>query len=333
MAEIVFGLAASHTPMVNAPRDDWPLFAGKDQLVLAYLGEQLHDQDGTPYTYEEMLAKADPSVAAEITPERLGERHDRCQAAIDKAAGALAAAKVDVAIVIGDDHKDLFPVTNLPTFAIYWADTMMNIMPAAIADLPAQMSLGARGWYDEAPTEYPGHGPLARHMIESVLADGFDVASMSGLPAGQGMAHAITFVQKRLMVPDPVPTIPVFVNTFYPPNQPSAKRCLEFGRALRRAVETWADNLRVAFVASGGLSHFMVHEAFDREILDALSRDDLEAVVATPEYKLRSGNSEVKNWIAAAAALEGMRFELLEYEPCYRSPAGTGAGLAYAIWS
>lgn len=332
MAKITIGLATAHTPMVNAPPDDWPLFADKDRMIVEFLGEQLHDGDGNVHTYDEMLDSADPSVVDEITPHRLKARHDACQVAITSAATSLADHSVDAAIVIGDDHRDLFGDTNFPALAIYRADTMTNIMPEAIANLPSELTLGARGWYDEEPTEYPGHAALGQHLIEALTADGFDVASMNGLAEGQGMAHAITFVQKRLMGEQQIPVVPVFVNTFYPPNQPSMQRCCDLGRAIKNAIDAWTGGERVAVIASGGLSHFVVHEDFDLRVLDALANRDFEALINLPDTKLKSGNSEVKNWVVAAAAVDHLTFELIDYVPCYRSLAGTGAGLAFARW-
>lgn len=333
MAEITFGLATSHTPMVNAPLDQWPDFAEKDRLLLDFLGEKLYDLDGNVFTYEELLERADPAMADEIAPERLEQRYNAAQAALAQAGQALADANVDAVIVIGDDHKDVFSDANLPPFAIYWSDTMTNIMPPAIASMPPETTLGARGWFDEEPTDYPGHAGLGEHLVAYLGREGFDMASMRCLPEGQGMAHAFTFVHKRLMTGDPLPMVPVFVNTFYPPNQPSVQRCLDLGRALRRAVETWPGDERVAVIASGGLSHFVVHEEFDRQVLESLEKRDLDALVALPEHQLQSGNSEVKNWVVAAGAVDDLAFRLIDYVPVYRSPAGTGAGLAFAHWS
>lgn len=334
MAEISFGLATSHTPMVNAPAEDWPLFAEKDQQLLEFLGEKLYDRDGNPCTFDELVERGDPALADEVSPERLRQRHDAAQAALARAGEALDAAHVDVAIVIGDDHKDVFGDHNLPAFAVYWSDTLTNVMPPFLANLPPQMTLGARGWFDEEPTDYPGHAELGAHLIGQLTKDGFDLASMKGLPEGQGMAHAFTFIHKKVMAGnDVVPMVPVFVNTFYPPNQPSVRRCYDLGRALRRAVDAWSSGARVAVIASGGLSHFVVHEDFDRRVIEALRTRDVEALTSLPERLLQSGNSEVKNWAVAAGALDHLDFELLDYIPCYRSVAGTGAGLAFATWS
>jgi hypothetical protein len=85
-------------------------------------------------------------------------------------------------------------------------------------------------------------------------------------------------------------------------------------------------------VASGGLSHFVVDEALDRHVLAVLAEKDGEAIAALPPAQLESGNSEIRNWIAAAGALEHLEMQLVDYQPCYRSEAGTGIGTAFAVW-
>ena len=94
----------------------------------------------------------------------------------------------------------------------------------------------------------------------------FDVATAKHLPKGgnnTGIPHAFGFVYRKIMQDKVVPNVPVFVNTFYPPNQPSTHRCLEMGKIVARAIESWKSDARVAVFASGGLSHFVVDEELD----------------------------------------------------------------------
>ena len=122
------------------------------------------------------------------------------------------------------------------------------------------------------------------------------------------------------------------VNTYYPPNQPRPARCLALGRAIARAVERFPAGLRVGVLASGGLSHFTIDEALDRELLRACRSRDGAALAALPAAKLNSGSSEIRNWIVAAGAAEALDTAWQEYEPLYRTPAGTGCGMAFAAW-
>ena len=76
----------------------------------------------------------------------------------------------------------------------------------------------------------------------------------------QGLPHGFAFIVKRLFDNKPGPILPVFQNTCYPPNQPSPKRSYQLGQAIAAAVKEWENPARVAIVASGGLSHFVVDE-------------------------------------------------------------------------
>jgi 3-O-methylgallate 3,4-dioxygenase len=151
-------------------------------------------------------------------------------------------------------------------------------------------------------------------------------------PAGRTLGHAFTFPRYRLGLPATTPIVPVFVNTYYPPNVPSAARCFALGRELRRAVETWESDARVAVIASGGLTHFVIDETLDRGVLDAIATKDAAALAGIPRGKLRSGNSEILNWVTAAGVLEGLAPTIVDYVPGYRTPAGTGTGMAFARW-
>jgi 3-O-methylgallate 3,4-dioxygenase len=129
-----------------------------------------------------------------------------------------------------------------------------------------------------------------------------------------------------------VSVIPVCINTYYPPNQPTPRRCYKLGQAIRAAVESYPGDKRVGVIASGGLSHFVVAEALDRGFLDMLKRNDGEAIQNLPRKLLNSGSSEIRNWICVAGAVEHLSLEWSLYEPGYRTPAGTGTGLGFAFW-
>jgi len=113
---------------------------------------------------------------------------------------------------------------------------------------------------------------------------------------------------------------------------PSARRSLAIGRALREAVAAIDGEQRVAIVASGGLSHFVVDEAFDRAIIEAFRTADAAQLAAVPRAKLLSGTSETLNWIMTAGAVDFLALTYAEYQPLYRTEAGTGTGAAFCIW-
>ena len=84
--------------------------------------------------------------------------------------------------------------------------------------------------------------------------------------------------------------------TLYPPNQPSANRCFEFGKAVQRAIKSWDSEKTVAVFASGGLSHFVIDTELDQRILTAMQKNDFADLTAIPESMYQSGTSETKNW-------------------------------------
>ena len=160
-----------------------------------------------------------------------------------------------------------------------------------------------------------------------------DVACANALPDGEGEGHAFGFVHRRLMNGVAIPVVPVVLNTYYPPNQPSPRRCYRLGQAIREAIEGYAEGLRIGVVASGGLSHFTVDEALDGELIRALREKDATALQTLPREQLNSGNSEIRNWICAAGALEHLDLRWVDYFPGYRTSAGTGTGLCFASWA
>jgi hypothetical protein len=130
-----------------------------------------------------------------------------------------------------------------------------------------------------------------------------------------------------------IPMVPVIMNSYYPPTQPTAARCVEFGKALGRAISGWSDPRRVAIVASGGLTHFVVDEVWDRWLLDALKSNDWAEIAKIRDDEMMQGTAEVRHWIAAGAALADLHMEVVDYIPAYRSTAGTGCGLGFALWT
>ena len=126
---------------------------------------------------------------------------------------------------------------------------------------------------DEKPRDYPVHADLAMHLIERLMDDGFDIAGSQRLPEGEGEGHAIAYVHRRVMdATKPVPVVPVFLNTYFPPNQPRPRRCYEFGQAVRKAVESFPGNLRVGVLASGGLEPFPGRRRFRPRNPESLRR-------------------------------------------------------------
>jgi len=327
MTRLVLGIGTSHTPMLNAPADDWPRFIDRDAV------RDFLDKEGQPATYEELLSRAEPRVAAELTPGRFAARHADAQAGVEYLKDAVRRAGLDALIVIGDDHKELYQDNNLPGFVVYHGKTIRNVPLNGFSGPDWARRATARYYEEKEPRSYPVESGLALHLITSLVDREFDPVSSDALPEGKGEGHAFAFVRKRLMEDPALPVVPVFINTYFPPNQPTPRRCYKLGQAIRDAVETYPGDARVGIVGSGGLSHFVVDEDLDRAVLDACARKDAEALQSLPRYKLNSGSSEIRMWICVAGAAEHLDFTWSRYVPGYRTPAGSGTGLGFALWS
>lgn len=314
---IVLGLASSHSPNVSTVPDLWRLHAERDRR-------------NPNLDFAGLVKRAPPGLAAELSLEVFQRKHEACQAAIDGLARALRAAEPDVVVVIGDDQRELFRDECTPAFAIYTGRDLIDI-PADPETVDPSMKPALWSRHAEATESYPTDPAFARGLVEAMGPQGFDLAVSNAQLPGRSLGHAFTFVRLRLMGEKTQPMVPVFINTYFPPNQPSARRCWDFGRALRRALDQFGDR-RVALVASGGLSHFVVDEDLDRGVLAAIVEGRSETLGDLPANKLNGGSSEIRNWIAAAAAMQDCRATLLAYEPAYRSEAGTGCGMAFMRW-
>jgi 3-O-methylgallate 3,4-dioxygenase len=328
MADIVIGIASSHTPQLSSGVDMWPDHALRDQRY------PLLGKDAEFHTYEETLAGADPELARELQPAVWESKYQRVQTAIESLSAALAAAGADLALVIGDDQRELFIDDGIPAFACFTGTELLDMAPDAEAFAKLPKGIQAAYWavHGEQKAVHPVAQELSAHIAERLTLADFDLTVFTRQPAGRTLGHAFTFPRYRLGLPATTPIVPVFVNTYYPPNVPSAARCFALGRELRRAVEDWETDARVAVIASGGLTHFVIDETLDRGVLDAIAAKDAAALSGVPRSKLRSGNSEILNWITAAGVLEGLAPTIVDYVPGYRTPAGTGTGMAFARW-
>ena len=364
MAEIVLGIGTSHSPVLStSDHNEWFTYAQGDH----FHHELIHQETGTSVSYEELATLAAPQVRQRlITADVFKQQYDACQAAIAELAKTVRAVNPDITVIISDDQDEMFFDDNMPTFAVYWGDSF-PVRPFEVERLklpPQFAAIGEslrRGYGDEL-IDIPIASGLGRHVIDHMIQNEFDVAHstyqnqiVGGSVArryptqgggeldyaketpehAQGLPHGFSFVVQRLFEKQPRMILPVLQNTCYPPNQPTPKRSYAFGRALHDAIASWDSDARVAVIASGGLSHFVVDELLDRMILDALASKDAQALQNLPRHRLLSAASESQNWVALGGALADtpLQMELVNYVPVYRTEAGTGGGWAFARWA
>jgi 3-O-methylgallate 3,4-dioxygenase len=222
---------------------------------------------------------------------------------------------------------------NLPAFLVYWGKEIFN-RPTTKTEAWDWYTEARRRYYEPEAKAFPVASDLGEYLVSALMNANFDVAQSTRQPqhVAEGEGHAFAFPREVLMPNKSVPVVPVFINAYYPPNQPSALRCYDFGKALARAIKSWPKSARVAFIATGGLSHFCLDEEFDRNLIAAMQHKDQKVIASVPPAKLKSGSGEIRNWIALAGAMESLNLNWSDYIPCYRSPAGTGTGIAFAIW-
>ncbi|HEY7270987.1 MAG TPA: hypothetical protein VH951_14275 [Dehalococcoidia bacterium] len=276
--------------------------------------------------------------------------------------------KPDVIVVVGDDQLECFDFNNFPSFAFYVGEefegqTSQRDAGFGRGGAPGTQPAGGATAVAERPAvpkaRLKGHPELGTQLMLGVMKRGFDPAFSMDMPKPEhGVGHAILRPAESITDMQ-TPIVPILVNCYYAP-QPTAKRCYEFGKALREAIEEAPQDLRVAVVGSGGLWHTpgakaaYLDEEFDREMLRYLEAGDIKGMAAhfdsyhipegdTSQYigqrarqatgmpgfgGPQGGTRETCNWIIAAAVADGTKNVVVDYVPVYASPIG--AAWAYA---
>jgi hypothetical protein len=352
MAEIIAGFASSHTALMSEPAEGWAWYADADQR-----GRMLvRPADGRHVSYDVLLASADPAVVSELGLSIFDRKYTAVQQALDELRESFAEHDPDVVVMFGDDQEEMFFDDNYPPISVYWGETLTHY-PWLVAhpDLKEpRRSSPATTVYGDEVIDYPVATDLGLHLVEQLMDRDFDVAQSRYMkdayggsvgpggwyldvrrqtkPRRHGMAHAFSFPVCRWFAGKRPPMVPITINTCYPPNWISPRRAFNLGRAVREAVCAWKSDARVAIVTSGGLSHFTVDEEIDRLAIEGLTKPDPQILTTLPRHRLQSATTEILNWVAAAGAMGDTPMELLTYQAGYRSPAGTGCGLAVGRW-
>jgi hypothetical protein len=340
MAKIVLGIGCTHTPQLHTPADKWDIRADRDRkdgVPLWYRGCRMN--------YAEVLEKRrHMDLEAQTTMDVREQRLRQSFAAIDVLREIFANARPDVAIIFGNDQGEMFLDDIKPAFTIMGCAEFEN-MPRSdeqIARLPPGIALSDAGHLPDCGREvFPGHPALATHIADHAIRSGFDIAYSARQPHADpsrahagGMPHAYGFIYKQIFRGSVVPSIVVDTNTFYPPNQPLAQRCLALGQIVGDAILDWDEDIRVCVIASGGLSHFVVDEEFDRDILQAMRNSNFAHLLTYSEGYYQAGSSEIKSWIVAGGAMHRAALDghIVDYQPLYRTAAGTGSSAAFMVW-
>ena len=330
MAKLVLGMASSHGPQLEMPGETWREYGDKHRTQSGQWYQ------GNRYAFDELVElRSEFHFEKECNEETFAARFAACQKGIAHLAETLDRVAPDVCILFGDDQHEAFNDGNLPAFAIYHGDTVDDNPPAR----GHRAQFGDPRVANRPPgrLSHPTDARLGSYLIKALTANEFDVTRSNALPKEHddgAIGHAFYYIYRRLMNNEVIPNVPVMVNTYYPPNAPTAARCFKFGQAIRQAVEAWDSNARVAVIASGGLSHTVIEEELDSRILDGLKHEDATKLTDYPDARFRAGTSEIKNWIVAGGVMagSGLQMNLVDYVPCYRTEAGNGCAMGFAEW-
>jgi protocatechuate 4,5-dioxygenase beta chain len=230
----------------------------------------------------------------------------------------LARLEPDVAIVVYNDHGADFTFDKYPTFALGASDRY------AIAD---------EGFGTRPLPEVPGDAELSIHLCEELIASEFDLTVCQEM----GVEHGF-LVPMNLCFPHsthgwPIRAIPLQINVVQHP-LPTARRCYRLGQALRKAVSSYEEDLKVVVLGTGGMSHQLqgkrfgfMNEQFDQWFLDELERNPDELAKLSHRRIMEEAGAEAVElimWLTMRGALSPNAKRVHRH---YYAPMTTGMGL------
>jgi protocatechuate 4,5-dioxygenase, beta chain len=227
-------------------------------------------------------------------------------------------AKPDVAIVVYNDHASAFSVDLIPTFALGCA---------------AEFPPADEGWGPRPVPVVQGHPELAAHIAQSVILDEFDLTVVNKMEVDHGLTVPLNLLCGKIPPTGewPFKVIPLAVNVvMFPP--PTGHRCYMLGKAIRRAVESFPQDLNVVIFGTGGLSHQisgpragLINSKWDKSFLDNLSKDPVKLTkIPHLEYMREAGAEgiEMVMWLIMRGALDDKVDEVYRF---YTVPASNTA--------
>ena len=227
----------------------------------------------------------------------------------------IAEQKPDVIILVYNDHASAFSLEVIPTFALGCA---------------AEFQPADEGWGPRNVPAVKGHPELAWHIAQSVILDEFDLTIVNNMTVDHGLTVPLSllFGQPQEW---PCQVIPLAVNVVqYPP--PTGNRCYNFGKAIRKAVDSFDKDLKVMIFGTGGMSHQLqgpraglINREWDTAFLDNLVTDPRKlAQMPHLEYVREAGSEgiELVMWLIMRGALDEKVREVYRF---YHVPASNTA--------
>ena len=206
----------------------------------------------------------------------------------------------DVIFLVFNDHATAFSLEMIPTFAI---GTATSYQPAD------------EGWGPRPVPAVVGHPDLAAHIAQSVIQQDFDLTIVNKMDVDHGLTVPLNLLCGQPSADNfkwPCPVIPFAVNVVQYP-VPSGQRCYNLGKAIRKAVESYDQDLKVQIWGTGGMSHQLqgpraglINKEFDNAFLDQLVADP-DALAKKPhiDYVREAGSEgiELVMWLIARGAM------------------------------
>jgi protocatechuate 4,5-dioxygenase beta chain len=257
-----------------------------------------------------------PAIGAALDNGKSGEPYwQKVFSGYDFSKKWLAEMKPDVVFLVYNDHASAFSLEVIPTFALGCAESF------PIAD---------EGWGPRPVPEVEGHPDLAWHIAQSTILDEFDMTIVNKMEVDHGLTVPLSLMcgQPKKW---PFKVIPLCVNVIqYPP--PTGHRCFMLGKAIRKAIDSFPQDLRVVIFGTGGMSHQLqgpragfINSKFDNSFLDRFAKDP-QSLVKIPhlDYIREAGSEgiELVMWLIARGALDD---EVKEVHRFYHVPASNTA--------
>ena len=211
--------------------------------------------------------------------------------------------KPDVIFLVYNDHATAFSLDIIPTFAIGTA---------------AQFQPADEGWGPRPVPVVKGHPDLASHIAQSVIQQDFDLTIVNKMDVDHGLTVPLSLMCGQPPADKfewPCPVIPFAVNVVQYP-VPSGQRCFNLGKAIRKAIETYDEDINVHIWGTGGMSHQLqgaraglINKEFDAAFMDKLISDPQAAAdISHIDYVREAGSEgiELVMWLIARGAMNDM---------------------------
>jgi len=205
-------------------------------------------------------------------------------------------SKPDVIFLVYNDHATAFSLDLIPTFAL---------------GIGAEFKPADEGWGPRPVPMVYGHPELAAHIAQSVIQDDFDLTLVNKMEVDHGLTVPLSLMFGQ---PDawPCKVIPFAVNVVQYP-VPSGRRCFQIGQAIRKAIESFDEDLSVQIWGTGGMSHQLqgaraglINREWDNRFLDRLIADPADlATMPHIDYVREAGSEgiELVMWLIARGAM------------------------------